>query len=393
MRFFVLDRQTKFLLLIAFMVVSIVALAQLPFNAPWGMDLQNVHAFQKCVAGRSPYLVDAAVCGDVASRPFYYPPFLFAFFRWLRPLTLETAMYIWTAFLFASATVTFWLWGGKISDEPLGDDRYEIVAFCVLLLFQYPFVFALERGNTDSVNLLFYTLAAFLFVRGREWLAGMSAGVAAGFKLSPIIAIAVMTAALFLGWRRAGRWAWARFAGGSLAAFLLTLLVFFKDSKIYLFDVLPKYAKFLTYASEYSHSLPTYVGAGWQLYAKLMSVALLAPWVWGMGRAVARGELAMAFAGALAVSTYVQGTSFDYNLITTYPLLLLLFIEARRTDRWGLLVFGLFAIIGDRRLFMTPGSVILTPNFHFVLELAFLVVAGLSIGRGRGERPAGPEPA
>ena len=135
------------------------------------------------------------------------------------------------------------------------------------------------------------------------------------------------------------------------------------------------------------------MGDSWRLYGKLMSVALLAPWVWGMGRAVGRGELAMAFAGALAVSTYVQGTSFDYNLITTYPLLLLLFIEARRTDRWGLLVFGLFAIIGDRRLFTTPGATILTPNFHFVVELAFLVVAGLSIGRGREVRPAAPAPA
>jgi hypothetical protein len=393
MRFFPLDRQTKFLLLAAFMVLSIVALPQLPFMAPWGLDLQNVHAFQRCAAGRSPYLVDAAVCGDALARPFYYPPFLFAFFRWLRPLTLETAMYIWTAFLLTSATATFYLWARKISTEPLGDDRHEIVAFCALLLFQYPFVFALERGNTDSVNLLFYTLGAFLFVRRREWLAGMSAGVAAGFKLSPIIAIVVMTGALFLGWRRVGRWAWARFAGGSLAAFLLTLLVFFGDAKIYLFDVLPKYARSLSFGSEYSHSLPTYVGDSWRLYGKLMSVALLAPWVWGMGRAVGRGELAMAFAGALAVSTYVQGTSFDYNLITTYPLLLLLFIEARRTDRWGLLVFGLFAIIGDRRLFTTPGATILTPNFHFVLELAFLVVAGLSIGRGREVRPAAPAPA
>ena len=63
MPFFVLDRRTKFLLLVAFMVLSIASLPQLPFNAPWGIDLQNVHAFQKCAAGRSVYLIDAAVCG------------------------------------------------------------------------------------------------------------------------------------------------------------------------------------------------------------------------------------------------------------------------------------------------------------------------------------------
>ena len=151
--------------------------------------------------------------------------------------------------------------------------------------------------------------------------------------------------------------------------------MFFKDAKIYVFDVLPTYAKSLTFASEYSHSLPTYVGANWPLYAKLMSVALLAPWVWGMGRAVAAatGDGVRGRAGCLDVRA---GDQLRLQPITTYPLLLLLFLEARRTDRWGLLVFGLFAIIGDRRLFMTPGATILTPNFHFVVELAFLVVAG-----------------
>ena len=88
--------------------------------------------------------------------------------------------------------------------EPARRRRYEIVTFCALLLFQYPFVFALERGNTDTVNVLFYTLAAFLFVRRPDWLAGMAAGVAAGFKLSPIVAIVVMTGALFSGGARVG---------------------------------------------------------------------------------------------------------------------------------------------------------------------------------------------
>jgi len=392
MALFPLDRKTKFLLLVGMMVLSIAAVPHLPFNAPWGVDLQNVHAFQKCAAGRSPYLIDAAVCGDVQNRAFYYPPFLFAFFRWVRPLNFETTMYIWTAFLLTATSASFYLWARKISKEPLGDHWHEVVTFCGLLMFQYPFVFALERGNTDTVNVVLYTLGALLFVRGRQWWGGMAAGVAAGFKLSPIMAIIVMTGALLIGWRRVGKWAWLRFSGGSLTAFVLTLVVFPRDAKIYMFDVLPKYAKFLTYISEYSHSLPTFVGGDWRGYAKLMSAALLAPWVWGMGRAVQRGDLAMAFAGAMAVSTYVQGTSFDYNLVTVFPFLLLLFLEARRTDKWGLLVFGVFAIVGDRRLFTTPNSSIFTPTFHLVVELAFLVIAALSIGRDRDDRPAAPAP-
>ena len=124
--------------------------------------------------------------------------------------------------------------------------------------------------------------------------------------------------------------------------------MFFSDAKMYLLDVLPKYAKCLTFAAEYSHSLPTYVGRQLcRLYAQADERRPAgAVDVGRSGGRVARGELAMAFAGALAVSTYVPRTSFDYNLISTYPLLLLLFLEAQRTNRWGLLAFGLFAIIG-----------------------------------------------
>ena len=75
-------------------------------------------------------------------------------------------MYIWTAFLFGSFAVIFCVWARKICARARPATRHEVVAFCALLLFQYPFVFALERGNTDTVNLLFYTLGAFLFVRG-----------------------------------------------------------------------------------------------------------------------------------------------------------------------------------------------------------------------------------
>jgi len=90
-------------------------------------------------------------------------------------------------------------------------------------------------------------------------------------------------------------------------------------------------------------------------------------------------DVPMAFAGALAVSTYVPRTSFDYNLISTYPLLLLLFLRTQRMNRWGLLVFGVFAIAGDRRLFALPGAKIFTPHLHLALELAFLVVAAVVV--------------
>ena len=362
MRFVDIDARTKFLLLVAFMVTCVVSLSAIPFLMPWGADMQNVHAFQQCVHGQSPYLVDAKACGDIWSRPFYYPPFLFAFFRWVRPLTLEMTMRIWTMFLIGSFVGIFRAWAKHVTRERPAGERYQVVIFCALLLLQYPFVFAMERGNTDTVNVVLYTVAAVLFVRGRILLAGVAAGIAAGFKLSPIVAIVVMTGALVLARAQVGRWAWLRFGGGALGAFALTLVVFFGEAKRYLLDVLPKYADTITLAKSgvtrsRRSSAPTMTS----------SECSWAP-AWsrpgcGPGRALARGDAAMALAGSLAVSTYIPRTSYDYNLISTFPLLLLLFLRAQRTNRWALLAFGVFAIAGDRRLFSISGSKVFSRVF------------------------------
>jgi hypothetical protein len=378
MRPFEIDARTKFLLLVAFMVTCIASLTAIPVLTPWGADMQNIHCFQQCVHGQSPYVMNARACGDVWARPFYYPPFLFAFFRWVRPLSLHTTMRIWTTFVIGAFVGIMVAWAKHITRERSAGERHQIVLFCILLLLQYPFVFALERGNSDTVNVIFYTLAAFLFVRGRVLLAGAAAGVAAGFKLSPVVAIVVMTGALMLH-RSAGRWAWLRFCGGAFGAFLLTLLVFFGEAKRYLFDVLPRYAEIITPAKEWGHSIPTFVGRGYGGFGLLLGASLMAAWVWAGARALARGDAAMALAGSLAVSTYIPRTSFDYNLISTYPLLLLLFLRAQRTNRWALLAFGVFAIAGDRRLFALPGAKIFTPHLHLALELAFLVVAAVVV--------------
>jgi len=378
-----LDKRTKFLLLVGFMVVCMASLAAIPVLDPWGMDMHNIHVFQQCSgsSGQSPYQINAKVCGDKLGRPFNYPPFLFAFFRWVRPLPLDATMRIWTTFLVVAFAGIFFTWNRKIVRPPQQGARHETVAFCILLLLQYPFVFALERGNTDTVNVIFYTLAAFLFVRRRIWLAGMAAGLAAGFKLSPIIAVATLTGGLLVARAQAGRWAWLRFGGGAATAFALTLLVFPRESRRYLFDVLPHYADSLTPAREWAHSIPSLVGGNYGVFGTSLCLLLMAVWAWACGRAIARGEAGVAFAGSLAISTYVPRTSYDYNLISTYPLLLLLLLRAQRTNRWGLLAFGVFAIAGDRRLFLIPGAKVFTPQLHVAIQVAFLVIAALVIAR------------
>jgi len=121
---FPLDRRTKFLLLVAFLVASMAALPSLPFMLPWGADLQNVHAYVRCAHGKSPYLIGGAECGDLWGRPFYYPPFLFHFFFWIRRLKFEATMHIWTVCLYVGFTAVFYIWIRQIVREPFAkEDR------------------------------------------------------------------------------------------------------------------------------------------------------------------------------------------------------------------------------------------------------------------------------
>jgi hypothetical protein len=387
---FPLDRRAKFLLLVGFLVASMAALPSLPFMLPWGADMQNVYAYVRCAAhGKSAYLIDGGQCGDLWGRSFYYPPFLLHFFFWMRHLKFEAAMHIWTVCLYVAWAALFYLWVCRIAGELFAKgegDCFQVPVFCVLLLFQYPFVFALERGNTDTPAILFYTLASFWFVRRRLGLAGAAAGLAAGFRLYPAMPVMVLTLSLLLAARAqdrsVDRWGWLRFASAALGVFVATLLVFAKDSLIYLRDVLPGFAKTFTFACEFSHSVPTYVGGEYPGFAVIISIALLGLWAWAGARAIARGEDWWALAGALAVSTYNQRTSWDYNLITIYPLLVLLLLRARRTNRWALLAFGIFTIAGDRRLFTFPNAHFLTAQLQLALELSFLTVTALVVAGG-----------
>lgn len=82
-------------------------------------------------------------------RPFLSPPFLFAFFRWLRPLSLDAAMDSSGPRSCSSRPPSCSTrCARRIAGESLPPGlRHEAVIVCALLLFQYPFVFALMRAH------------------------------------------------------------------------------------------------------------------------------------------------------------------------------------------------------------------------------------------------------
>jgi hypothetical protein len=403
----VIDRRAKFLILVAFLVVSTASLRALPVLTPWGADLQNSLLYQHCAKGRSPYAVSARECGDPWDRPLIYTPLMFRTYIWTRPLTLKVAIRIWTVFQIAAYLGVLFLWGRRLAAaharKERGQEREgdcgELWVFCGLLLFQYPFVFTLERGGSDIWAIVALTFAALLLVKKRYFVAGVALGLATAYKLYPLFACAIIVAGLLLAaWRSSAGSPWRlrlrgsaaglRVGAGAAVAFVAVFVVFWSDSRRYFFEVLPQFTTSVPWTTQISHSLTSVAGAGHVAFAQIVFAGIALVWVWASGRAFQRGEIATPVAGALAMSTYLQGTSYDYNLVTTYPLLLLTFLKARETDRWGVLALGLFAIVGERQLFTDQKGLLLNPTMHVMLQVAFLVQSAVVLASD----PKQPEP-
>ncbi|MFZ5890626.1 MAG: glycosyltransferase family 87 protein [Myxococcota bacterium] len=379
-----LDRSAKFSILVVFLVLSIASVGYIPFIEPTGIDLFNIVLYQKCAAHSSPYLIDAATCGDPLARGMYYPPLLFHSFIWLRGLSLQAAMRVWVPFSLLALGGIFYVWTRWIARARTDERFWEVPIFCVLIAFQFPFAFALERGQTDVVAMLLFTAGCYCYTRRQLLLTGAFFGLATAYKLYPLFACAIVGLGLLLAQlqqrERPGR-DWLRFGVGALAAFALANLVFWRDSKLYFTRVLPEISAIYTPAASWvhGHSFTSLVGANYKPFTWAFCAALIGLWGWATSRAILRDDAAIALAGSLAPSTYFAGYTYDYNLITTYPLLLLVFLRARRLDRWALLGLGVFAMFADRRSFANVDALLFNPTMHIMVQLAFLVAAALAI--------------
>jgi hypothetical protein len=377
----------KFLLIVALLVVSLASLRNVPFNEPWGVDLMNIVLYHECAQEQSPYSIPGAACGDPWDRGMYYPPLLFYSFAWTRSLSLERAMQIWSVFQLFAFAVVLYAWVRRVVGVRRGaSSTREWVIFSALLLVQFPVAFALERGGSDVWAVVFVTLAALSLVRHHYALAGAALGVATAYKLYPAFTCAVIVLGLLIAnWsqplRSRERWRFVLVGASAFGAFLVVSLLFYSESKLYFTKVLPGFADTLMMPGTIGHSIGA-LTSGYPRFGMLLMGLLVVVWAWAAARAFQRADIAAGVAGALAISTYFQKTSWDYNLVTTYPLLVVMFLRAQKDQRWGLLALGLIAIVGERELYGTPGMGILTPHFRIGLQLAFLVLSAIVVAAG-----------
>jgi len=372
-------------LIAAILLASIHGFMGMPFMRPLGADLHNLYVFHQCAARNDPYLSSGLACGDVAGRDMYYPPTLYWAFAWVRPLTAEAVVFLWTSVVAIGTFVSLLAFAPAARWR--GDGRLGL--FAGLLLVGYPLLFALERGNNDVLVLLCWAGALVAWSRGRAGLAGAAIGFSAALKVYPAVGALPLAVAVLveLATRPERRAAALRFAAGGLAGVLAPSLLLLGETRTWATVKLPEFAGIVPGPSSFSHSLAGAVAPSspWLLQAVLLlawSAAAVRRW---------RDDPALVFAGGLAASTSFAGVSFDYNLITALPLLLVQFQRATAGGRWrpgidAALLAGLAAVAGHRIL---VGQGIALVNGRVFLLWGWLVAAALLAAW----RPAPPDQA
>jgi hypothetical protein len=371
-------KQIGFWVALALLAVSISSYKLIPPDRHWGVDLENIFTYHHCEARNNPYLSNAAACQDPGGNDMYYPPLLYWSFVWLRPLSFAQAIRIWDVMIVALLLPLAFVWARR--EEQRGVGTWETLLFWILLLIQFPVTFAMERGNNDVLVVFSWSLAALAYERKRMVAAGFALGISAALKLYPATACIVVAAgilAIAVRSRNGRVVAWM--AAGGLAAAALAVGILHEQTARYFTDQLPRFMARLPGPSLYfSHSVPALTAPLPDL-SRDIGIGLLVIWCIAAIREIER-DPALIFAGALAISTYFAAISYDYNLMTTYPLFFVLFCRAVRDRSWGfrwtwwaLLLLGLIAVVGHRSVLTTYPLI----RLHVKLQLVWLAGVGI----------------
>ncbi|MCB0329923.1 MAG: DUF2029 domain-containing protein, partial [Bdellovibrionales bacterium] len=314
-------RSIFYLLTFGVLVHCLFAYTAIPFFRFLGMDFQNLHAFHHCTHANAPYLLEGDVCNDVANRAMLYPPLLYWAFYWTRFFDFQTAYYLQVALLSGSLLGSFvllWLAFGASRYFLPKSPRGLLVAaslFWLLLMGSMPFLFSLERGNTDSLVVLLWCGALYCFVSKRFFAWGAISAVAILFKLYPVFPSVVVgsgfLAHLLFGRKHEYQSLFYAICGGLIVAGLVIGLTI-ESHFIYFQQVLPLFADRNVGTNQYAHTVLSLesVYPGLSLWVR---VGLVLAWCVLSFRRILT-DAPLVFAGGLAMSTFFSGTSYDYNL-------------------------------------------------------------------------------
>lgn len=387
------NRGLVLLLVFVVLISSFESVPSMPFWERPGLDFQNLHAFQNCqgedgkkLSGEAVYRTPGANCGDWGKRPMLYPPPLFHSFWWTQGMSIQAALAVWLGVLGLSMGAAYIVW----IMSAMAAHSWVTLLFWVLLGLQAPFVFELERANTNAPLVPLAGLAALALTRMRFLSAGLILGTVALLKLYP--AFFTLTAGAGLLGRSVRGRSWhgvVLLVGGGMLSALLLVAPWYDQWIVYVTETLPAFSQENSGISHFSHSLNGFSAYGhWLPY--LLRAALLGSWLWVAFWFKDVPMLSLC-AGGLAISTYFAGTSYDYNLVSTFPLLTLMCARVCRDevepDRmpaksgialWGRglwLCVGIIALLWNRTVFgpFLPKEVLLSAvEWHLLLQVVWL---------------------
>lgn len=347
--------------LVGFLLLSVFAILakeSVPWSGQsvsnWGLDLANLSSYHQLDLVKSVYSVSGTDAHDIQSRNLIYPPLLFWHFYWLKWFTPRVSYLIWTmaSLLTMGVGLIFW----KDLRPSLASEKLGLIFFILLFLVQYPSLFALERGNNDVLVLLYWTLAYLNFRRKNYFFVGFFLGFVTTLKLYPAIGVLFLIGAMVCV-AKSDRLILLRGLGGMVSGVVVPTLLLFEDSKLYFATVLPQWMQVKMNMPWLNHSVPSNMGPRQTAF---YFFTLWSVWAWAGFKNIKR-QPASIFAGALACSTFFSGVSFDYNLITVYPLLF--YIGS------GLFQRGPNSVV-DAVLFVSGVVVIFVPR-HWLPHSAF----------------------
>ncbi|WP_157765604.1 hypothetical protein [Halobacteriovorax marinus] len=358
------------------LALSISSYKLIPFENPDGLDFQNMYAYSVCDKeleqkfNNNIYLAGGLDCGDAMGRAFVYPPLLFYSTYWVGSFkSFESARLTWRVFIVIGLIVSLFLWSSNIRNFLF------CVPFVLLLFLQFPLLFALERGNNDILVVILWSLAFYFYKKENFFLTGALAVSCVFMKVYPLFAFGVISIGFLVDFIKYEKREVLRYLWGVIISSTIILLAFRELWFSWLLRVSQFSGRTMT-ASHLNHSMQYLFDLN--VIGKLLFLILVA--LWGAHFIYANRENRItSFAGALALTTYFSPVSYDYNLITTYPLFYVLterLIKKFDIKTGAVLLLLLVGIALHRGLFFWGD--LSGFKFHLFLQVLALILIAMN---------------
>lgn len=302
-----MNKKLFILLNFLIIIISILDYKAIPFYDKLGLDFSNQYGFHHCVDdSKVVYKRPAVDCLDFEARPYIYPPLLYVFFSWTRIFdSVDYAYYFFVALYFVSFIAIVYIWSDK---------KLTSLFFGFGLFFTFPSLFLIERGNSDLFITLTWSLGYFFYTKKKQWKAGFLLAFSVFAKLYPLYGIVILAGQFIRNFLENVKTV-KSFIISAILLVLLTPNLWF----VYLVDVLPKWSKSSLPLMSIAHSLKSLPMLGGMIFLLMIISWFIASYK------SSRDKMGLVWAGAIAISTFNNGVSYDYNLVTFFPLALCLF--------------------------------------------------------------------